>query len=184
LLVLALAAALTGGGWTYALWSGSTSFWLGTLTNGRLAVDDDRTRTWELRSATDELLAADAVPGKPDLSVGDLANLTTPCGDGVVLKITDTYDLDLAGDNLTVALTVDWADRGPGGQYAVGTDASGSNIASGAIDRNSALTVDIPSNATAVTIEQTLNMPICDVLATAPQSAKGYGGYRLEVVQT
>jgi hypothetical protein len=187
-----LACALTGIGWGYAYWAPNASFGLGSIFHGTLELGEP-IRTWELTrsdaDSADAVVLAASSHSDPQLAVGDLENLTTPCGDGVVLEVIDSYPLIRGGDNLTVqlSLTLPPAPAGSAAWYAV-SDEAGAILADGRLDvsgssaaPDTTVTEPIPPQVTELNVLTGYELARCDGSVDLRQD---YGGHRLEVAQT
>jgi hypothetical protein len=182
--VVLMVCALMGTGVGYAQWASSESFNLGSIFHGTLDMGVP-TETWQLKSGKGAILAADT-HSDPALAVGELANLSTPCGDGATLEITNTYPLTRKGDNLTAefVLTAPGA-PGPVGQFAVTDHDDGTQLATGTAATTGGVATkvraDIPVATTALDVIFTYGPGACDAYNA---SAANYGEHLLEVVQT
>ncbi|MDR1187427.1 MAG: hypothetical protein LBK95_08225 [Bifidobacteriaceae bacterium] len=174
--VVLLGAIVAGLGWGYASWKGTGTFAMGPIKHGSLWLGT-MSQSWKLKSATDEVLAANE-HSQPDLAAGGLAQLTTPCGEGAKLEIVDTYPLNRSGDTLVAEFTlaVNAAPTGTG-QVAV-ADQSGQQLATGVT--GTGVTGTATDNTTALVITLTYPVPACDPF---DDPSRTYGGHNLKVVQ-
>ncbi|MDR2252898.1 MAG: hypothetical protein LBD97_03400 [Bifidobacteriaceae bacterium] len=179
-------ASLTGMGWTYAYWNSQGSIAVGSIKNGELALDEP-VQTWELRSGGGGVLAASASVSSTDpaMNLGDLKNLTTPCGQGMVLEVSDTYQVRSAGDNLGAKFKLTWPGATAAGAFAV-LDQDGRVLLEGTISDSDVMGA-LPTDATALTVKQSYGTLACDDPYSKDfaggDDSNVYGHHRLELVQ-
>jgi hypothetical protein len=177
--VALLACAIMGVGWGFALWSSEAVVGDGAVSINHGALDaSGPARSWELRNANGAVLAA-SEHANPDLAVGDLSNLTTPCGAGLKLVVDDSYTLTQRGDHLVAGVEVTWVGTTwPQGAYQLKGDDSAA--------LTSPVSVGAPASAefapdqTGFHVVATYNLPTCDFFNS---SAREYPAYSVEVKQ-
>ncbi|MDR2379470.1 MAG: hypothetical protein LBD70_08630 [Bifidobacteriaceae bacterium] len=183
-----IAAILGGSGFTYAWWTSNGSVAVGSIANGELALGQP-VQTWVLKSAVSgEVFAASSstTSNDPAMNVGDLENLTTPCGDGLALEVVDSYAVERDGANMDAEFEVTWrdgveAESGGVGSFSV-LDQAGGLLLGGTIgDQNGGQT--LPGDATGLTVKLDYDMPACDYGKRFGQDPTIYGYYQLEVRQ-
>lgn len=179
LAVALLACVIMGVGWGFALWTSQAVVGDGTVSISHGALDaSGPTRSWELRNASGTVLAADDHVN-PDLAVGGLSNLTTPCGTGLKLVVKDLYSLTQRGDHLVAGAEVTWVGTsGAVGTYEVRGGGSAPLVASVPVGTTAA--VQFAPDDTSFQIVATYDVPECDFF-TASQSV--YPEYSVEVKQ-
>jgi hypothetical protein len=177
-LALALgASALLGAGSTFARWATGADLGLGSIFHGELRIQEP-TQGWRLKSATGATLAGSANSVDPSLAAGELSELTTPCGTGLTLEVSDEYALSEVGDNLAAELLLTWPQGAEHGVFEV-TNQAGITVADGTIGTNE--TGSIPAGTTGLKVALNYDLPTCDPFSGRTAN---YGQYDIEVRQT
>jgi alternate signal-mediated exported protein len=175
--VLAAGLAVVQLGSAWAMWQDSTPASGGVITNGDLDVTG-AAGTWRVVDAQGNVLATETAGSTSAPDVGDLKNLESVYGQGLVLELVHSYDLTLKGDNLRAEVAVTFPNNAPTGTYSVKNQAGTDVVASTAIGTATPGQIPVGSTKLQLTVRYQLDEPNLFAAKTVK-----YGLFSMEVKQ-
>jgi alternate signal-mediated exported protein len=161
-------------GTTYALWADGNTAQIGTISTGVLDLEPGATQ-WKVVDTEGEVVTSGTTRES-------LADLVSPCGTGLRLKVDTAVTVALAGDNMSAELTVTWTGSGePEGTYSVFDPNNDTLVGSLSTKTAPVATVGVGRIAGTYKVSVVYDLPQCDFWAGGAPVA--YGGFSAKLDQ-